>query len=350
MQDWQFGAGIGVRYYSSFGPIRIDVGTPLNPRAGRRPRGGDRVARPGFLDGRRHARRPTGRRRRGGGCGSDWPRRLLNELLALFVALLILLLPVGAGAARYRAGASLHRRPHRPGSKPRRGSTSASAGSTDRCSASPGSRTSRCRDNRGVFLTSPEIELDWAPGAWLYNSLHIDRLVGAPGAADRACPSCRPTGRKGPILPGFDIHIGELAIDRLELGPAITGEARSGRVRGKADVRAGRAMVELGVAIDGGDRIALKPRRRARPRPLRHRRCGRASPANGLLPALVGTRRSIDLDVSGDGSWSRWRGTRARSTCRGGRPRGWRSASTTGAIGWPASSRRRNSSRASCSG
>ncbi len=32
-KGWQFGAGIGVRYYSSFGPIRIDVGTPLNPRA-----------------------------------------------------------------------------------------------------------------------------------------------------------------------------------------------------------------------------------------------------------------------------------------------------------------------------
>ncbi len=32
--DWQFGAGVGVRYYSSFGPIRIDVGTPLNPRQG----------------------------------------------------------------------------------------------------------------------------------------------------------------------------------------------------------------------------------------------------------------------------------------------------------------------------
>ena len=31
---WQFGAGIGLRYYSSFGPIRIDVGTPLNPRSG----------------------------------------------------------------------------------------------------------------------------------------------------------------------------------------------------------------------------------------------------------------------------------------------------------------------------
>jgi translocation and assembly module TamA len=31
---WQIGAGIGARYYSSFGPIRVDVGTPLNPRSG----------------------------------------------------------------------------------------------------------------------------------------------------------------------------------------------------------------------------------------------------------------------------------------------------------------------------
>lgn len=30
----QYGAGIGVRYYSNFGPIRVDVGTPLNPKPG----------------------------------------------------------------------------------------------------------------------------------------------------------------------------------------------------------------------------------------------------------------------------------------------------------------------------
>ena len=33
-QDLRFGAGIGVRYYTNFGPLRIDVGTPLNPRKG----------------------------------------------------------------------------------------------------------------------------------------------------------------------------------------------------------------------------------------------------------------------------------------------------------------------------
>ena len=34
---WQLGVGIGVRYYSSFGPIRIDVGTPVSRRAGDSP-------------------------------------------------------------------------------------------------------------------------------------------------------------------------------------------------------------------------------------------------------------------------------------------------------------------------
>ncbi|MFV0625069.1 autotransporter assembly complex family protein [Sphingomonas sp. ac-8] len=31
---FRYGAGLGVRYYSSFGPIRVDVGTPLNPQKG----------------------------------------------------------------------------------------------------------------------------------------------------------------------------------------------------------------------------------------------------------------------------------------------------------------------------
>ncbi|HET9641175.1 MAG TPA: BamA/TamA family outer membrane protein [Allosphingosinicella sp.] len=30
----RFGAGVGIRYHTRFGPIRVDVGTPLNPRSG----------------------------------------------------------------------------------------------------------------------------------------------------------------------------------------------------------------------------------------------------------------------------------------------------------------------------
>ena len=75
-------------------------------------------------------------------------------------------------------------------------------------------------DQRGVFLTSPEIDVDWSPGAWLYNALHFDRI-----SAERVTllrkPQLKPTGRRGPILPKFDIYIGELSIQRLELAPAI---------------------------------------------------------------------------------------------------------------------------------
>jgi translocation and assembly module TamA len=33
-KQFRFGAGVGLRYHSSFGPIRVDVGTPLNPQKG----------------------------------------------------------------------------------------------------------------------------------------------------------------------------------------------------------------------------------------------------------------------------------------------------------------------------
>jgi translocation and assembly module TamA len=32
--SFRLGAGLGVRYHSSFGPIRLDLGTPINRRPG----------------------------------------------------------------------------------------------------------------------------------------------------------------------------------------------------------------------------------------------------------------------------------------------------------------------------
>ena len=37
------------------------------------------------------------------------------------------------------------------------------------------------------------------------------------------------------------------------------------------------------------------------------------APANGLVPALIGTKRSVNLAIAGKGSWTRWRGTAALS-------------------------------------
>jgi translocation and assembly module TamB len=238
----------------------------------------------------------------------DWLRRLANELFALFVALLLLL---AAGLVLLDTA---------PGHRfivDRIAGLETASGLKIRIGRIDGSifgksqlRNVAVSDSRGVFLTSPNIKLDWAPGAWLYNSLHIDSLT-----ADRVTlirvPKLKPSARRGPILPGFDIHIGELAIRRLEIGPGVSGRPRSGRLTGKADVRSGRALVELSAVMNnGGDRIAL--RLDAEPDRDRFDIGARViSPANGVVPALVGTKRSIDLSIAGDGSWTRWRGKAA---------------------------------------
>ena len=36
-RDMRYGAGLGLRYQTGFGPIRVDVGTPLNRRPGEKP-------------------------------------------------------------------------------------------------------------------------------------------------------------------------------------------------------------------------------------------------------------------------------------------------------------------------
>src|SRR5258708_26429648 len=129
---------------------------------------------------------------------SDWPRRLLNELLALFIALLVLL---AVGLVLVDAG---------PGHRfiiDRLGRFETASGLKIRIGRIDGSvfgksqlRNVSVADSRGTFLISPEIELDWSPGAWLYNSLRIDSVP-----AERV-PLIRlrkltPTTKTGPSLP-----------------------------------------------------------------------------------------------------------------------------------------------------
>ena len=161
-------------------------------------------------------------------------------------------------------------------------------------------------DPQGVFLTSPEVIIDWSPGAWLYNNLHIDELESQRVTLHRL-PKLRKTGRKGPILPDFDIHIGRLKIDRLEVARDVAGAARTGSLLGEADIRAGRAMIGIRLAMLDGDKLAAKLD--AEPDRDRFDLDVRAiAPRDGLLPAMVGLKRAIDLSIEGDGSWTRWRG------------------------------------------
>jgi translocation and assembly module TamB len=238
----------------------------------------------------------------------DWGRRLLNELFALFVALLFLLAGLvvlldSAPGHRFIVD-QLSRFETASGLRIRIGRIDGSIFGKSQL------RNVTIADGRGVFLTSPNIKLDWSPGAWLDNKLDVDSLTAERATLIRL-PRLKPTTRKGPILPGFDVHIGEFRIDRLDIGPAVSGKPRSGSVRGKADVHSGRALVELAALINnGGDRIAFHLD--AEPDRNRFDIGARViAPADGLVPALIGTRRSLSLAIGGKGSWTRWRGTAA---------------------------------------
>ena len=111
-KHWRFAAGIGVRYYSCFGPIRDRLRRPAQPPERRRAVRGHRLARPGLLMAETRSPNAPAPSRRAPRSGRDWRWRLLNELFALFIALLFLLAGA-ARAARQRAGPSLHRRPDR---------------------------------------------------------------------------------------------------------------------------------------------------------------------------------------------------------------------------------------------
>lgn len=165
----------------------------------------------------------------------------------------------------------------------------------------------RVRDPKGLVFHAPRAELGWTPFAWLVNRLEIRRLV-IPQATLVKLPQLVPTARKGPILPKFDIRIGSLRIDRLIVAPEITGVIRSGKISGRVDIHAGRALVDLDAIVEGSDRLRLK----LDAEPDRNRfdiDAHARGTAKGVLAKVTGFGRPIALDIVGDGTWSAWKGS-----------------------------------------
>ena len=163
------------------------------------------------------------------------------------------------------------------------------------------------RDPKGRVLAVPRARLVWNPFAWLANRLDIDALD-IPVARLERMPQLAPTARRGPVLPGFDIHVGRLAVRRLVVDARVTGQARSGWIRARADVHDRRALVDVSARVEGSDDLRLKldiaPDRDRFDANLRAN-----GAKEGLIARMSGLDRPVSAVVVGDGRWSRWRGT-----------------------------------------
>ncbi|CAM3180904.1 Translocation/assembly module TamB [Sphingomonas antarctica] len=164
----------------------------------------------------------------------------------------------------------------------------------------------RFSDPNGLFLELPEARLAWRPYAWLANRLSIDSLV-VPVARLARIPKFNPSASKGPLLPGFDIRVGHLQVDRLVVAQGVAGPQRSGRLTGDADIRSGRAKIHLDARLGGGDslRLAIDAEPDANKFDVDTRVVG---PAGGVIGKLVGTDRPVTLTVAGDGRYTDWHG------------------------------------------
>jgi len=168
-------------------------------------------------------------------------------------------------------------------------------------------RDVRFADPSGQFGTIERADLNWYPFGWLSNRLDIDRLHIHAATLTRL-PQFVPGEARESILPGFDIRLAELRVDRLALGEAVAGKPHIMRGNGKADIRKGRAVIDLAAtALDTADAIRLDLD--SRPDDKRFDiDLVVAAPQGGIITGLIGTGRPMALAIRGDGDWRDWRG------------------------------------------
>jgi translocation and assembly module TamB len=162
-------------------------------------------------------------------------------------------------------------------------------------------------DPKGVFLTAPQVDLDWRPFAFIGN--HVDvRSVHAPVMTLVRMPQFKvATPTNAPLLPDYDIDIGSLKVDRLVVAPAVAGRGQVGSIDGRAHIADRRAQVLLKAGAQGGDRLdlALDAVPEANRLGLR---LALDSPVDGVVTKLAGLKSPLALRVAGGGDWREWDG------------------------------------------
>ena len=129
------------------------------------------------------------------------------------------------------------------------------------------------RDKDGAWLTIDDVALDWSPLALLGGEAKIDRLTAAHVAVARAPVSDTSSSSKSKSSPPpLRIALGELRVDKLDLGAALAGVPASVRANGNlrfASLTDGDVALDIerldgqgsykltGKTSDAGDNVAL---------------------------------------------------------------------------------------------
>ena len=181
----------------------------------------------------------------------------------------------------------------------------------------------RVADPRGVFLTSPRLEVDWRPFRFVDNHVDVRLLeAGLVTLARRPELKPTPTDPNAPTLPDLDIDVDRLRLARFVIGRAVTGQPHILSIDGAAHIADRRAQVTAdaralrGPGVAGGDRLTLRldavPDDNKLDVDLKL-----AAPVGGVVASMASLNAPLSLTVDGRGGWSAWRG-RALARLGGG--------------------------------
>lgn len=170
------------------------------------------------------------------------------------------------------------------------------------------------RDQKGVFITSPLVDIHWHPFAYVRSHIDLDSVT-SPEIRMLRNPSLKPvpSDPNAPTIPDINLTLGHLHVERFILEPAVTGKRGILRLDGSASIADRRAQLRLdgdaiaAPGVAGGDRLhALID---AVPDQNRLKIDVRLNaPAGGIVDSYAGLGKPIALSVGGQGDWHLWQG------------------------------------------
>lgn len=175
-------------------------------------------------------------------------------------------------------------------------------------------------DPKGVFLTIPEVELDWRPLAFVWSGIDVRELTARRGRLERL-PELNPGDPDAPILPDFDIRVDKLSLQDWIIGPGIAGDlAHSANLDARIDIRSGRALVDAKGSFGREDRIALlldaEPDGDRFDLALDY-----LAAEDGPIVQMAGLSARYQGTIEGEGTWRKWLGHALVTRQRDGEPK-----------------------------
>jgi translocation and assembly module TamB len=169
------------------------------------------------------------------------------------------------------------------------------------------------RDPKGVFASSPLVELDWRPFAFIGSHVDIRSLI-VPQMRLRRLPTFNETPPTNePLLPDLDIDIANLQLRRIDIDAPVTGQRHRASLNGKVHIAdrtavvSARAATTAGAGFAGGESAVIDLRAVPETNTL-DLTFRLDAPTEGLIAGLTGIAQPMQLDLSGKGDWQAWNG------------------------------------------